>query len=72
MAKRRSDFDNPFELTLAEMEAHQDWARRNYVPLSEIIGVWHPVVQLECVKMNFETGAFDPDKRDTDKVRHNI
>jgi hypothetical protein len=69
MAKRA---DNPFGATLAEMQAHKEWARRNYVPLSEILGVWHPVVQLECVKMNFETGAFDPEKGDTKDIRHNI
>lgn len=30
------------------------WARENYQPLSEIKGVWHPVVQDECVKINLE------------------
>lgn len=32
----------------------QKWARDNYKPYSEIKGVWHPVVQEECTKMNRE------------------
>lgn len=30
------------------------WARTNYEPLSKINGLWHPVVQDECVKINIE------------------
>jgi hypothetical protein len=30
------------------------WARTNYVPYSIIKGIWHPIVQAECVKMNEE------------------
>ena len=32
------------------------WARENYKVFTKIDGVWHPVVQDECVKMNEETG----------------
>jgi hypothetical protein len=30
------------------------WARENYTPYTPIPGIWHPVVQDECVKMNRE------------------
>ncbi len=30
------------------------WARDNYTPFSEIKGIWHPIVQDECVKINKE------------------
>jgi hypothetical protein len=30
----------------------QQWARENYVPGSMINGVWHPIIQRECVQIN--------------------
>jgi hypothetical protein len=39
------------------------WARTNYDPLSPINGVWHPVIQDECRKINAEAGGFAPPKR---------
>ena len=41
-------------LTEKEKEEYRKWARENYERFSEISGVWHPVVQAECVKMNEE------------------
>jgi hypothetical protein len=35
----------------------RDWARENYTRLDPIKGVWHPVVQDECRKMNDELTA---------------
>ena len=32
----------------------RQWARDNYVPLEPISGVWHPVIQDECSKINSE------------------
>lgn len=32
------------------------WARENYKPFEPIKGIWHPVVQDECVKINREEG----------------
>jgi hypothetical protein len=32
------------------------WARDNYKVFEPIKGIWHPIVQDECVKMNAETG----------------
>ena len=42
------------DLTKAEEHEFRQWARDNYKPLSEISGVWHPVVQAECLKINQE------------------
>ena len=43
-------------LTTKEEDEFRQWARDNYEPFSEIKGVWHPVVQDECVKINQEKG----------------
>jgi hypothetical protein len=40
------------ELTAEEEAEFRKWARDNYVPFSDIRGIWHPVVQDECRKMN--------------------
>jgi hypothetical protein len=42
------------ELTAEEEAEFRKWARENYKPFSPINGVWHLVVQNECVKMNVE------------------
>jgi hypothetical protein len=39
----------------------RDWARNNYEPGAEISGIWHPVVQDECVKINREKALFVPE-----------
>ena len=28
------------------------WAEENYKPFDEIKGIWHPITQLACVKIN--------------------
>ena len=40
------------QLTKQEEESYRKWARENYEPLSEIKGIWHPIVQSECVLIN--------------------
>ena len=42
------------QLNATEEEEFKQWARENYEPYSEIKGVWHPVIQEECVKINKE------------------
>jgi hypothetical protein len=42
------------ELTPGEEAAYREWARLNYKPFDPINGVWHPVVQKECAKINEE------------------
>ena len=44
------------DLSVEEQERFRQWARENYKPLTPISGVWHPVVQDECRRMNQETG----------------
>lgn len=41
----------------------RQWARDNYKPFSPIEGIWHPVVQDECAKMN-AAQQFAEDPRD--------
>jgi hypothetical protein len=41
-------------LSPEEIVALQKWAHENYTPGAGICGVWHPVVQRECVAMNEE------------------
>ena len=40
------------KLTKQEEIEFKQWARENYTPLSEISGVWHPIVQDECRRIN--------------------
>ena len=35
----------------SEIGEFQKWARDNYLPNSPIDGCWHPIVQMECVRM---------------------
>ena len=39
-------------LTDEEEKEFRQWARDNYVKYEVIKGVWHPVVQDECKKIN--------------------
>jgi hypothetical protein len=42
------------KLTKKEEKVMRKWARRNYKTFGPISGLWHTVVQDECVKMNTE------------------
>jgi len=42
------------KLEVDEIISFRQWARENYSPGEEISGVWHPVVQKECVLINEE------------------
>ena len=46
------------KLRAEEEKSFREWARSNYIPFSPIEGIWHPVVQEECVKINKEKSAF--------------
>lgn len=37
-----------------EIQEYRKWARDNYKPLSDIRGIWHPIIQDECRRMNEE------------------
>ena len=41
-------------LNAEEEKDFRQWARENYVALEPIKGIWHPVVQDECRKINEE------------------
>ena len=45
------------ELSEKEQQVYRAWARENYVPLSPILGIWHPVVQEECARINVGASA---------------
>ena len=58
------------ELNEIEEKEFRNWARENYTPLDIIKGIWHPVVQDECTKMNREKMIVVPDEvDDSDDVR---
>ena len=40
------------DLSEKEQQSFRAWARENYIPFSPILGVWHPVVQEECARIN--------------------
>lgn len=44
------------DLPPAEIAEFRSWARANYQPLTPISGIWHPVIQDECRKINQEAG----------------
>lgn len=46
------------KLTVKEEETFRDWARKNYIPFSDIKGIWHPVCQEECIKINKENTSY--------------
>jgi len=52
------------QLSSEEESEFRKWARDNYKPFTDISGVWHPVVQDECKKMNEEQSVFSADKKE--------
>lgn len=48
-------------LSKDEEESFRQWANENYTPHSEIKGVWHPVIQAECVEINKRNSAMKED-----------
>lgn len=45
------------QLSSEEEKEFRQWARDNYKVGEPISGIWHPVVQDECVKMNTENSS---------------
>jgi len=50
------------ELSEQDEKDFRQWARDTYEPFSQISGVWHPVVQDECSKINKEKGMIKNEK----------
>ena len=44
------------ELTASEEHNFRQWAKDNYQPFTPISGVWHPVIQDECRRINEAVG----------------
>ena len=42
------------DLEASEVADFKKWARDNYKPNDPIKGIWHPIIQDECVQMNSE------------------
>ena len=49
-------------LSKEEEKEFRDYARKTYKAYDPIPGIWHPIIQAECTKMNEEAGKkFDPE-----------
>jgi len=46
------------KLTDDEALRFRAWARKNYELYTDISGLWHPVVQHECVRMNSHAAKY--------------
>lgn len=42
----------------SEVYDYCKWANENYKPGDPISGVWHPIVQAECVMMNMTAAGY--------------
>jgi hypothetical protein len=51
-----------------EEQEFRKWARDNYKPFDPIKGIWHPIVQEECVKMNKEAAEYPHEGLDNAKT----
>lgn len=40
------------KLSKDEVQEFRNWAKTNYKKFNEIKGIWHPIVQFECVLIN--------------------
>jgi len=54
------------KLGAAEKETFRQAARNNYELFTPIEGIWHPIYQIECVRLNFEAATFVEDKESED------
>jgi hypothetical protein len=52
------------ELSPIEEKEFRDAARKIYKPFTPISGIWHPIYQEECVKINQESAEFTIDQID--------
>jgi hypothetical protein len=50
------------DLSFNEACEFRQWARDNYKTGEPISGIWHPIVQDECTKMNKEAAVFMKDE----------
>lgn len=60
-------------LTKTEIHELRQAARDKYIPFETIDGIWHPVYQLECVKINHEHSFYRleaDEKENASQVKH--
>ena len=50
------------KLDLKEEQRFRREARKDYGPFTPISGLWHPIYQDECVKINIKNSEFVEDK----------
>lgn len=50
------------DMDQSEEEDFKKWAHDNYIPFSSIKGIWHPIVQKECIKINENSEVEDIDR----------
>ena len=50
------------QLSTEEESDFRAWARENYKPGEPIKGIWHPIIQEECVCINREQAMMVPDR----------
>jgi uncharacterized protein YozE (UPF0346 family) len=50
-------------LTAEEETAFRASARRNYLPFTNINGLWHPAYQQECVLINAQAATYIKDRK---------
>lgn len=55
------------KLTAAQEADFRAWARANYKPDAPISGIWHPIVQAECVAINLERASFTDDRPEAEE-----
>ena len=46
------------DLTSQEETEFRTWAKENYVPFNDIKGIWHPIIQDECRRINEQAQVF--------------
>lgn len=46
------------DLTRQEETEFRTWAKENYVPFNDIKGIWHPIIQDECRRINEQAQVF--------------
>jgi len=46
------------DFTRQEEIEFRTWAKENYVPFNDIKGIWHPIIQDECRRINEQAQVF--------------
>ena len=52
------------KLSPEEEKEFRQWAKDNYIPFTEILSIWHPIVQQECGNINVRTHREELEKEE--------